>query len=176
VDDLDTPDAWLAVTMAWVSIDRPFPAAYARFRAAAAILRDRGDRAAATAALELALETAIRLGARPLRGSIEQLARQGRLPIHQDGTDAAAGRSGASAAAVGLTEREVEVLRLIAGGWSNAEIADELFISRKTASVHASHIFDKLGAGNRAEAAAIAHRLGLVEDPPSPPGSARGSA
>jgi hypothetical protein len=46
-----------------------------------------------------------------------------------------------------------------------------LFISRKTASVHASHIFDKLGAGNRAEAAAIAHRLGLVDDAPSPPGS-----
>ena len=54
------------------------------------------------------------------------------------------------------------MLRLIAGGWSNQEIADALFISRKTASVHASHIFDKLGAGNRAEAGAMAHRLGLV--------------
>ncbi len=174
VDDLDTPDAWLAVATGWESIDRPFPAAYARFRAAGALLRDRGDRAAATAALELAHATATRLGARPLRERIEQLARQGRLPIHRESDGVAAGPSGTAAAAVGLTERETEVLRLIAGGWSNREIADELFISRKTASVHASHIFDKLGAANRAEAAAIAHRLGLVDDPPSPPGSAAG--
>ena len=45
---------------------------------------------------------------------------------------------------------------LIAAGWSNQQIADALFISRKTASVHASHIFDKLGAANRIDAAAIA--------------------
>ncbi len=70
-----------------------------------------------------------------------------------------------------LTDRELEVLRLIAGGWSNQEIADALFISRKTASVHASHIYDKLGTGNRAEAAAVARRLGLVKDAPPPPGS-----
>ena len=50
---------------------------------------------------------------------------------------------------------------------------DALFISRKTVSVHASHIFDKLGAGNRSEAAAIAHRLGLDVDAPPPPGSVR---
>jgi DNA-binding NarL/FixJ family response regulator len=69
-----------------------------------------------------------------------------------------------------LTERENEVLRLIAAGWSNQQIADELFISRKTASVHASHIFDKLGAANRIDAAAIARRLGLDPGPP-PPGA-----
>ena len=40
----------------------------------------------------------------------------------------------------------------MAAGWSNQEIGDALFISRKTVSVHASHIFDKLGAGNRSEA------------------------
>ena len=60
----------------------------------------------------------------------------------------------------------------MAAGWSNQEIADALFISRKTASVHASHIFDKLGATNRAEAAAIAHRLGLAGETGPPPGSA----
>ena len=59
----------------------------------------------------------------------------------------------------------------MSAGWSNQEIADALFISRKTASVHASHIFDKLGAGNRVEAAAIAHRLGLGDGAPPPPGS-----
>ena len=85
-------------------------------------------------------------------------------------TDAQDGPS-ADDRSVGLTERELEVLRLIAGGWSNQQIATELFISRKTASVHASNIYDKLGASNRAEAAAIARRLGLVLDPPLPPGS-----
>lgn len=54
-------------------------------------------------------------------------------------------------------------------GMSNQAIADVLFISRKTASVHASNIFDKRGAANRAEAAAIAHRLGLAGDVPPPP-------
>ena len=64
----------------------------------------------------------------------------------------------------------MEVLRLIAAGWSNPQIAQSLFITRKTASVHASHIFDKLGAANRVEAAAIAHRIGLDVGAP-PPGS-----
>jgi DNA-binding NarL/FixJ family response regulator len=45
-----------------------------------------------------------------------------------------------------------------------------LFISRKTASVHASHIFDKLGAANRIDAAGIARRLGIDAGPP-PPGA-----
>jgi DNA-binding NarL/FixJ family response regulator len=76
--------------------------------------------------------------------------------------------AGLAAARLELTAREVEVLRLIAAGWSNQQIADALFISRKTASVHASHIFEKLGAANRVEAAAIAHRLGLDGDPPPP--------
>ena len=70
-----------------------------------------------------------------------------------------------------LTDREVEVLSLIAAGWSNQQIADALFISRKTASVHASHIFDKLGAANRIDAAAIARNLGI--EPGGPPQRAR---
>jgi DNA-binding NarL/FixJ family response regulator len=59
----------------------------------------------------------------------------------------------------------------VAGGWSNQQIADALFISRKTASVHVSNILGKLGAGSRVEAAAIAHRLGLGADAPLPPDS-----
>ena len=68
-----------------------------------------------------------------------------------------------------LTAREAEVLRLVAGGWTNRQIADELFISPRTASVHVTNIFGKLGANSRVEAAAIAHRLGLVEAAPRPP-------
>ena len=63
------------------------------------------------------------------------------------------------AAELGLTTRETEVLVLLARGYTNREIADELVISVKTASVHVSHILQKLGAPNRREAAAILHRL-----------------
>jgi pimeloyl-ACP methyl ester carboxylesterase/class 3 adenylate cyclase len=62
----------------------------------------------------------------------------------------------------GLTKREVEVLRLIATGRSNQEIADELVISLNTVFRHVSNIFNKIGVANRAEAAAYATRHGLV--------------
>ena len=75
------------------------------------------------------------------------------------------------AEALGLTARELEVLKLVAGGWSNQQIADALFITRKTASVHVSNILGKLGVSGRTEAAAIAHRLGLGRDAPPPPDS-----
>jgi DNA-binding NarL/FixJ family response regulator len=53
------------------------------------------------------------------------------------------------------------VLHLLADGRSNPQIAEALFISRKTASVHVSNILGKLGVASRGEAAAMAHRLGL---------------
>ena len=62
-----------------------------------------------------------------------------------------------------LTDREAEVLGLLAEGRTNAEIAATLFMSPKTASVHVSHIIAKLGAGNRTEAAATARRQGLLQ-------------
>ena len=67
---------------------------------------------------------------------------------------------------LGLTDREAEVIRLVAAGRSNQQIADELFITRKTASVHVSNILGKLGVTNRVEAAAVAQRLGLGSDGP----------
>jgi DNA-binding NarL/FixJ family response regulator len=62
-----------------------------------------------------------------------------------------------------LTEREREVLCLVAGGATNRAIAARLFISEKTASVHVSHILTKLDAATRTEAAALAHASGLVQ-------------
>ena len=65
----------------------------------------------------------------------------------------------------GPTQREAEVLRHVAAGRTNQQIADTLFITRKTASVHVSNIIGKLGAANRVQAAAVAQRLGLADDP-----------
>jgi DNA-binding CsgD family transcriptional regulator len=63
----------------------------------------------------------------------------------------------------GLTSREVQVLCLLAQGKTNQEIARELFIAERTASTHVSNILAKTNCGNRVEAAAFAHRHGLVK-------------
>ena len=61
----------------------------------------------------------------------------------------------------GLTQREVEVLRLVASGKSNREIAEELVIAEGTARRHVNNIYDKIGARNRAEATSYALKEGL---------------
>ena len=63
----------------------------------------------------------------------------------------------------GLTDRELEVLRLLAQGLSNRRIGDTLFITESTAGVHVSNILGKLGVASRVEAAAIAVRVGLSD-------------
>lgn len=65
----------------------------------------------------------------------------------------------------GLTRREHEVLQLLVEGTADTEIADQLFISRRTASKHVAAILDKLGAANRTAAATIAFRRGLIQIP-----------
>ena len=62
-----------------------------------------------------------------------------------------------------LTEREVEVLRHIAGGNRNRDIADRLFISEETVKVHIKHIMEKLGAVDRTQAVSIAVRRGIIQ-------------
>jgi non-specific serine/threonine protein kinase len=72
-------------------------------------------------------------------------------------------RSGApSERPFGLTAREIEVLRLIRQGRSNREIAEELFVSKRTAQTHVQHIFDKMDVNSRAEAAALAVETKIV--------------
>jgi DNA-binding NarL/FixJ family response regulator len=63
---------------------------------------------------------------------------------------------------LGLTSRELDVLRLLAVGRTNRQIGAELFISPRTVGVHVSHILAKLGAASRVEAAAVAHSLDLT--------------
>jgi len=145
---------WDAAAAAWQKIGQPYPLAYALLRASSIAAAER-DQAAAAARLLQAAELADRLGARPLLQQITRLARRARIDL-----PAAAA---APAAPFGLTARELEVLRLVAAGQSNQQIAAELFISPKTASVHVSNILGKLGVPTRVGAASAAHRLHLVD-------------
>jgi DNA-binding NarL/FixJ family response regulator len=61
----------------------------------------------------------------------------------------------------GLTDREAQVLRLIASGMSNGEIATHLFLSEATVKTHVNHIFAKTRSRDRAQAIAYAHRHGI---------------
>jgi DNA-binding NarL/FixJ family response regulator len=62
-----------------------------------------------------------------------------------------------------LTVREVDVLKHIAGGNRNRDIAEQLFISEETVKVHVKHIMEKLGASDRTQAVAIAVRRGIIQ-------------
>nr|WP_281379645.1 response regulator transcription factor [Flexivirga oryzae] len=64
-----------------------------------------------------------------------------------------------------LTDREREVLGLVARGWSNRKVAEELFIAENTVKNHVRNILDKLHLGSRTEAAMYAVRGGLIDDP-----------
>jgi len=147
----------------------PLPLAYALLRQAEALVGEDAT-AAGEAALEaLALtETA---GARPLQSEVDALIRRARLNAAGPANgDAPADPVPASAVPdaierLGLTAREAEVLRLVADGRSNSQIAEALVISRKTASVHVSNILSKLGVSTRVEAAALAHRRGIADAP-----------
>ncbi|MEX1170434.1 MAG: AAA family ATPase [Chloroflexota bacterium] len=155
------PDAWAACAVAWESLARPYPAAYARWREAETLLAARGDRKRATSALVSVVETATALGADPLKREAEAVALRARISLVRDeprGPD----RSSEDADRLGLTAREREVLVLVAAGRTNRQIGEELFISEKTAGVHVSNILGKLGVSGRGEAAAMAHRLGLA--------------
>ncbi|MCW2865718.1 MAG: transcriptional regulator, LuxR family [Actinoallomurus sp.] len=146
--------AWDAAAAAWDALAYPYPLAYALLRSAEAAVAD-GGREDASALLSRAAELTDRLDAKPLRAEIDLLARRSRLTVA--GAGAGTGRP-----VFGLTAREQEVLRLVAEGRSNRDIAEELFISAKTASVHVSNILGKLSVASRGEAAATAHRLRLT--------------
>ena len=159
--------AWSAAAAAWRAAAEPYPLAYALLRLAEAHA-GAADRPAMTEAVREAHEIAARIGAEPIAAEAAALARRARLSLAPGaGPDEAAAAPPEPAdelARFGLTEREREVLVRLAAGRSNPEIARELFISAKTASVHVSNILAKLGVSGRVEAAAVAHRLGI--EPP----------
>jgi ATP/maltotriose-dependent transcriptional regulator MalT len=155
------PGAWEAAVAAWEWLGQPYRLAYACFRQAEALLAGTGDRNTAATVLARAADITGRLGARPLDNEVNILARRARIDFAPQAAATPAARATTPAEQHGLTPREAEVLALVGAGRSNRQIAQALFISPKTASVHVSNILAKLGVHTRVEAAAIAHRLGL---------------
>ena len=126
--------------------------AWANFEYAAFQL-DQGGRVDRTAILEL------------LRDGLEITGTLGMGPLHQrleDLRDSVLAGSGRPAYPDGLTQREVEVIRLVAAGSSNRDIAEVLVITENTAAKHVANILGKTGSANRAEAATYANQQGLV--------------
>jgi DNA-binding CsgD family transcriptional regulator len=156
----DGPAAWRQAQALWQERGDSYRAAYAGWRGAEAALTGSGERGKAEGLAGEALALARELGAVPLASELEALGRRGRLEL---GGAARSGDGGSKTELdeLELTPREVEVLARLADGKTNPEIGAELFISQKTASVHVSHILAKLGVRNRAEASAVAHRLGV---------------
>jgi DNA-binding NarL/FixJ family response regulator len=145
------------VADAWRAASQPYREAYARLREAEAAARA-GRRDQAARALAAGQALARELPSAPLLSLAGELARRARLapPRGPQSRSAAPAR-------LDLTEREAEVLALLANGDSNRQIARALFISDRTVAVHVSRILDKLGVRNRTEAATAGARLGLAQ-------------
>jgi len=109
-----------------------------------------GDRAQARQMIDEALATAETLGMAPLKEQLTKL--QNEIP---------ASRGAARLSPAGLSQREADVIRLIAAGRTDREIAEELIIAVRTVTTHVGSILNKTGAANRAEAASFATRHGL---------------
>lgn len=146
------PSAWAQAVAATQELSMAYRLAYAQFRHGEAIMAATGDRVAAVEPLTHAHQATVAMGAKPLRRLIEQFARRARIDVGGRAPDDP----------FGLTPRERQVLDLVAQGAGNAQIAEQLFISIKTASVHVSNIIRKLEVSNRGEAAAVAYRSGLI--------------
>ncbi|GAA4945415.1 LuxR family transcriptional regulator [Yinghuangia aomiensis] len=156
---------WEDAVAGWEKAGQPYVLARVRCRLAVVLIAA-GDRGRAAEVLSASHHAAVALGARPLAEETELLARRARLPL--DGTPVPGLRAADTADAIVadgpvLTPRERDVLRLVVDGRSNRQIAEELFISVKTASVHVSNILGKLEVSSRGEAAALANRLQLLD-------------
>jgi DNA-binding CsgD family transcriptional regulator len=147
---------WAALADRWCALGLRLEEAYARLREAECGLLA-GARKPAEEALAAGLWITRHCGAGWLQQQLEELGRRGRLtPTAPTPAEPAVERP------LGLTERELAVLRLVALGKTNREIGQQLFMAHKTASVHVSRILAKLDVSSRVEAATAAQRLGLV--------------
>lgn len=185
------PELWRQAVMLRDAIGQRYDGIVGRVRLAEALLERDGHRLEAAGVLEEARSMARSLGLAPVLAEIDALShrlvaeRPSRLakvaPVesvgnghdHGNGQHNGTANGSARVADLGLSPRELEVLALVAAGRSNREIGESLFISAKTASVHVTHILDKLGVSSRVEAALLGAAGGLV---PESEGSAAPSA
>ncbi len=158
--DGSDPDLWAAAVELWERASEPYPAAYCRWREAEALLEQRTGRSRAVASLSRAYRDAAKMGAEPLLDGIEGLAGRARIALG-DPDDLVATEPDTLADDLGLTSREVQVLAQLAAGRTDREIAEALYISRKTASVHVSNLLRKLDVANRVEAGKLGQVHGL---------------
>lgn len=145
--------AWSEAASAWQRASRPYDEAIALLFAAEAAYRAR-DRDTARTHLDEALALGRRLGAEPIVVRAERLAKRAGLVVGR--------RSEPLTDRLRLTEREREVLALLAEGRTNPQIAQHLFLSPKTVGIHVTHVLEKLDAHTRGEAVATARRRGLL--------------
>ncbi len=159
----DTPAQWIRAVEALRPTGRPYPLAYALLKATEACLSG-GEREKAQVLVREADEQTRKRGDRELMRKVAEVAVQGGLPLTAASSPAlptAATEAPDPIAALGLTAREREVLRLVTLGYTNRQIGEALYVSPKTASVHVSNILIKLQVENRGQAAATARRLQL---------------
>jgi DNA-binding NarL/FixJ family response regulator len=157
------PLLWAAAVSLWNAAHEPYRAAYCQWRQAEALLENRVGRREAAECLSVAFATASRIGANPLRMHIEQLAQRARITLSVDLV-----LPPSPADSLGLTPREMEILGQLADGLTDREIAEALFISKKTASVHVSNVLHKLDVSNRVEAGRVGQAHGLGTHKPAP--------
>ena len=138
--------------------------AYARVRLAEQLLAESAARRDAVHALNEAVSLFADAPQSPIRALAEQVAQRARVRLAQPEFEA----EPRPKRRFGLTEREDDVLRLLAEGRTNREIGEALFISPKTVSVHVSSIMRKLGVNRRADAARLARRTTLDGESPTP--------
>jgi DNA-binding CsgD family transcriptional regulator len=155
------PELWAAAVVEWDALSSPYEAAYCRWREAEALLQTRSGRARATELVQQAWRASLDIGAVVLAARIERLAQRARISLTAAETAEPDTPAQRIAEDLELTPREVEVLAQLARGQTDRQIADELFISKKTASVHVSNILRKLNVTSRFEAAEIGQRAGL---------------
>ena len=138
----------------------PAPSGLRAPRRAEALLHHAEDATEAARELAAACDTATMLGAGPLLRSIQALAERARIPLPRPAPPQQATPQATPGG--NLTKREQQVLTLLSDGLSNRRIAQDLFISEKTVSVHITHILAKLGVTNRTQAAAAARQTSLT--------------
>lgn len=160
-------DAWAESAGSWDALGLRYPSAYARYRWGESLLCQPRGMGMAAPLLAQAHRIAHDLGAAPLLSVVDRLARSAGIDLKADVGDQGDGDPGSEQgmspieelmAVAGLTKREAQVLERVSAGDSNRRIAQALFISEKTASVHVSHIMRKLNVSSRVQAAALLHR------------------